>query len=253
MALQPNGPAPYTTAASVTTVLDAWRDRGLGVPVTQDVLARAGVPESLARRTFQSLVALDLLSADGKPTEQFEDFKATRGDPEYRARLQEWVRGLYADVLQYVDPSAESYERVTEAFRTYEPAGQRRAMASLLLGLWKYAGLPVPSPGSPGDANGRRPARPPRVAAKPSRPRSKQQATEPPRGGPLPRGLPPGLIGLLQQIPSDGRGWTEETRDSFLLAFAAVLNFTVPLRPVGVEDVTDEDGIGGPDPYEDDP
>ena len=52
--------------------------------------------------------------------------------------------------------------------------------------------------------------------------------------------LPPGLVGLLQQIPRGGKGWTQETRDNFLTAFTAVLDFTVPIRPIGLEDLTDE-------------
>ena len=53
------------------------------------------------------------------------------------------TRRLDADVLQFADPSMHSLDRVTEAFRSYEPAGQRRAMAALLVGLWRYAGLPT--------------------------------------------------------------------------------------------------------------
>lgn len=206
MPLQPHGPAPYTSVTSATTVLDAWRDRGFAVPVTPETLARVGVQESLARRTFQSLVGLDLIDTDGKPTQQLEDFRLTRGDDEYKTRLQEWLRSVYADILQYADPSTATYERLTEAFRSYEPAGQRRAMASLFLGLWKYAGLSVIGSGASGEAGTGRAGPPRRPLAKrvatPRRPR----ATIP--GGPstdpgLER-LPPGLVGLLHQIPRDG-------------------------------------------------
>ena len=238
MSLQPNGPAPYSTASAVTTVLNAWRDRGFGVPVTPDTLTRVGVPESLARRTLQSLVSLDLLDDKSQPTEQFRAFRDTRGEDEYRTRLQEWLRGVYADVLQYADPATESYDRVTEAFRTYEPAGQRRGMASLLLGLWRYAGLPVaaapegsprPSPRPPG----RRPA--PRLPGKPksAAPESPRQSVD---------GLPGGLVGLLHQIPRNGDSWTNSRRKAFLAAFQAVLDFSVPVDdsppPAGEEEDT---------------
>ena len=231
MPLQPSGPAPYTSANAVVTVLDAWRDRGFGVPVTTDTLARAGVSESIARRTFQSLVGLELLNEDGTPTEQLQDFRATRGDDEYRNRLQEWLRSVYADVLQYADPSTDPYERVTEAFRTYEPAGQRRAMASLLLGLWKYAGLPVPE----GQTPAARPSRP-RPAA-PSR-STRQTRTRPPKPTEAANDLPPALVGLLRQLPRDG--WTAEERENFLIAFTAVLDFAVPIRTTRDQEVNKE-------------
>lgn len=229
MPLKPNGTAPYTTSIAATTVLDAWRDRGLGTPITAETLTRAGVQESLARRTFQSLVALELLNSDGTPTEQFQDFRSTRGDDEYRTRLQEWLQGVYADVLQYADPSTDSHERVTEAFRTYEPAGQRRAMAALLLGLWKYAGLPV--------ANAESKSPQPRKAATSQRrgPRKLAQHRTPTnastrQGTSLDEtGLPAGLLGLLHQIPQGGGSWTSQRRDAFLAAFRAVLDFSVPV------------------------
>jgi hypothetical protein len=245
MPLQPNGPAPYTTAAAVTTVLTAWRERGLGVPITADVLTRCGVAESLARRTFQSLCGLDLLNDDGTPTDQFQDFRAIRGTDEYQARLQEWLRSVYADVLQYADPSSHSYDRVTEAFRSYEPSGQRRAMASLLLGLWKHAGLPASAAASTtGDRPSQGQARKAKPPKKPT-PSARRGSTPAVQSGSATSlsSLPPGLVGLLQQIPTGNRGWTKETRDSFVGAFIAVLDFTVPTSPIGLEDLTDEDLI----------
>jgi hypothetical protein len=234
MTLQPNGPAPYTTALAATSVLDGHRDRGSSGPLTPDSIIRGGVGESLASRTLNSFKQLGLLDEEYKPTQQFEDFRLARGDEEYRNRLQEWLRGVYADVLQYADPSTDSLEKVTEAFRTYEPASQKRAMASLLLGLWRYAGLPVAAqertvPGvSP---------RPPRVVA----PKHASAGRVAPATGrrPTPQptlaiaasfdGLPAGLVGLLHQIPQNGQSWTQEKRDAFIQAFSAVLDFSVPI------------------------
>ncbi len=231
MPLQPKGSAPYTTSTAATLVLDAWRERGFGVPVTADVLKRVGVPESLARRTLQSLVLLDLLDEDGMPTQQFQDFRATRGADEYRTRLQEWLHGIYADVLQYANPSTDSYDRVAEAFRSYEPAGQRRSMASLLTGLWKYAGLPVNAEGNgegrPRRAPGRPVARGKAASGGRTKPPSPPESKSTDFGT---EGLPPGLVGLLHQIPRKNGSWTSGRRDNFLRAFAAVLDYSVPVN-----------------------
>lgn len=223
MALEANGPAPYTTAAAAIAAIDAYRDRGLGAPITSEVLTRAGVPETIARRTLSSLKLLDLIQGDGQPSSQFEDLRLAQGDEEFRTRLQAWLRAVYADVLQYADPATHSLQRVTEAFRSYEPAGQRKSMAALLVGLWKYAGLPVasePTPQSPRPQRARQ-TTPPRRKLSNTTPKTTLAAA-------TPGGLPPGLVGLLQQIPTDGRGWTKETRDTFLAAFTAVLDFTIP-------------------------
>src|SRR5947207_2100967 len=107
MPLQPQGSAPYTTASAAITALDAFRDRGLGTPVTTDILTRAGVPESISSRTLNSLKSLELVDESGEPSQQFRDLRLARGDEEYRTRLQEWLRAVYAEVLQYTDPSAD--------------------------------------------------------------------------------------------------------------------------------------------------
>lgn len=195
MPLQPNSRAPYTSASAATTALDAFRDRGLGTPVDAEVLVRAGVSETIARRTVKSLEELELLSEDGQPTETFEQFKTIRSDDEYRAALQRWLRDLYADVLQYCDPSVDDAGKVQDAFRGYHPEGQRSAMASLLIGLWEYAGLPLPSERSAPPPSASRTSR-----TSPSRRRSSSKdsastspdvpaATAAPSTPPDPRGL----------------------------------------------------------------
>src|SRR5947207_3293462 len=126
--LYPNGPAPYTPAAAVTTVIDGFRDRGLGTPITKDVLIRAGVSETLGNRTLGALKLLELIDDEGRPTEQLETLRQARGADEFKARLQEWLRGVYADVLQYADPSQDTADRIAEAFRGYVPMGQRARM-----------------------------------------------------------------------------------------------------------------------------
>jgi hypothetical protein len=248
MALQPHGPAPYTTSTAAITILDAFRDRGLGVPVTTDIIIRAGVQESLGRRTLHSLKLLELVDDSGNPSEQWGALRVARGQEEYQAGLQEWLRKVYSDVLQYADPSTDDQQRIAEAFRSYEPAGQRKAMALLLIGLWKYSGLPVPE-GTPERSTSTKPrtARPrPRPRAEKAQPKTASRMGAGTlyggaAGTGFEHGMPPGLVGLLQQIPRDGKGWTEQDRDNFLHAFTAVLDFTVPIRPIGLEDLTDAD------------
>lgn len=220
MPLQPDGRAPYTTVNAATVAISAFRDRGLGLPITADVLTRAGVPESIARRTLQSLRELELVDKQGWPTDTFEAMRQARGDEEYKTLLQNWLRDVYADVLRYGDPSTDILDKIQEAFRTYEPAGQRKSMASLLVGLWRYAGLQVAAT----ENDGSRPD-----SARQAQPRSPRKRTsQKPKGqfGPAVEGLSPGLVGLLHEIPKPGDSWTSNRRDSFLKAFEAILDFT---------------------------
>jgi hypothetical protein len=240
MALQPDGPAPYTTAQAAIITLDSWRERGLGVPITPDVLVRAGVSESLGNRTLMSLKQLGLVDEDGKPSPQMEDLRLARGPDEYQARLQKWVQGVYADVLQYADPSVDGSDRVAEAFRTYVPKGQRRGMAALLIGLWKYAGLPVPCESAPPTPRSTvpRPNRAPTTGRSLRLPLSPGRTFEESAAD-----LPPGLVGLLRQIPRDGASWTADKREGFLNAFTAVLDYSVPIGdPDPPLPIDDEDG-----------
>jgi len=101
-------------------------------------------------------------------------------------------------------------------------------MAGLLVGLWKMSGLPVT-----GDDGAARP--------RPQRRQTRQAPAQKPKGKDvslvsrgseqrnIPNDLPPGLVGLLRQIPAAEAGWTKGTRDAFLAAFSAVLDFTVPV------------------------
>lgn len=220
MPLKPNGNAPYAPPSAVTNILDAYRDRGLGTPVTADVLVRAGVTESLAPRTLQALRLLELIDKDGQPTDQFAALRQARGE-EFNTVGQEWLRGVFAEVLQYADPSTAGIDRLTEAFRGYSPNGQRVRMATLLVGLWEYVGLPVPKP--------ERGATTTAPSRKPSAPTAKKRTPTPPAPTPASGDLPPALVGMLQQIPRGGAGWTVERRGQFLTAFAGVLDFSVPI------------------------
>lgn len=230
MPLQPNGRAPYTSVSAATLVLDAYRARGLGLPITAETLVRAGVPESLSTRTYRSLLELELVDEKGQPTPTFEAFRQTRGDEEYRTRLQEWIRDVYGDILQYGDPSVDVLERIQEAFRGYQPDGQRGAMAALFVGLWQYAGLPVIA------TDGGTVVRPPTIKVKGNvrRPSTTgKKATRTPETPyvkgyqPDDQALPPGLVGLLREIPRSGETWTSDRRNAFIKAFEAILDFTI--------------------------
>jgi hypothetical protein len=219
---------------TILEIVDRYRNRGLMFPITADVLARAGVPESLTSRTMQALVTLDLFKDDGNPTETMEGIRLAP-EPEYKKRLEGWLKSSYADVFRFVDPAADDENRIRDAFRSYQPQGQQERMVALFQGLCAAAGL-----------GPEKKTRASRTPAKPSRPRNIVMKAG---GGvhhlnavglpSVPTGLPPALSGLLQSLPSGEDGWTKDKRDKFLTTFETVLDFCIP---VVEENATTENG-----------
>jgi hypothetical protein len=247
--------APYGPPQTVIELIEAFRDRGLTTPFTADVLLRSGVSEGLVNRTLSTLRLLDLTDKEGNPTQQFEALRLARGQEEYQAALQDWLRGVYADILKFCDPAVDDADRVGEAFRGFLPPGQRGRMVTLMLGLFRYAGI------APANAaRERRPERKTRTvrataagkgvgvgSANATRVRASQQPMGPSATAWNGESLPPALTGLIQQIPFD-IGWDATQRKDFLKAFEAVLDFSVTVR--------DKPQVIGPaydDDAEDDP
>jgi hypothetical protein len=233
MAVRAEGPAPYAPAATVLSLIAAFRSRGLQTPFNQDVLLRAGVPDSLVPRTLQALKLLDLIDPDGNPTTQLEGLRRAP-EAEYKQRLEAVIRAAYAEVFQYVDPAKDGTVKVRDAFRAFEPIGQLGRMVTLFLGLCEAAGI---IPENPKKQSGASPAARPRPSnARPKAPGS----TRPPSVGANLRAqeglVPAAITGLLQSLPGNGKGWSQDQRDRFLKTFEAVLDFCVPIRDVEAEE-----------------
>lgn len=225
MTVRPDEPAPYAPTSAVLDIIDRFRNKGLTTPIDAEVLARVGVSESLIPRTLKSLQQLDLVAEDGRPTPQLEGLRKASTE-EFKPRLAEVVKAVYADVFQFADPATDDETRVTDAFRVYRPVSMRPRMISLFMGLCEAAGI-IPEGGRKQNA-----AKSPRAPAKPrmEKRRASFAASANVRkmdGGGL---IPPPLMGLLASLPDEATGWTQSHRDSFLKTFTAVLDYVVPIR-----------------------
>jgi len=240
MPIRSGGTAPYGPPAAVLAVIRGFRDRGLATPFTPEVLLRAGVTESVIPRTLKSLEGLDLIDKDGMPTSQMEGLRrATTED--FPARLEEVVRSVYAEVFQFTDPAKDDATRVADAFRAYEPVGQRGRMVTLFMGLCEAAGIVEKKPGAAtvsGSVQARTQVRPARASGNGGRP---------PSVGPRARIrnaenalLPATLTALLGELPGEGQGWPKARRDAFLATFASFLDFYYPITAASV--AADGDG-----------
>ncbi len=214
MAVTKDKSAPYAPASAILDVIERYRNRGLPSPVNSEVLGRAGIADSLIARTLQALQTLDLIDGDGKPTDTLDGLRLAP-EAEYKERLVDWLNGVYADVIAFVDPAKDDDVKVRDAFRSYQPAAQQPRMVTLFLGLCAAAGLA------------------PEKSSQPRRPRTANQLPpkrKPPKklaksGSP---DIPPPLAGLLSSLPPEGQGWTQGQRNKFLTTFGAVLDFCFP-------------------------
>lgn len=241
MTLRTDRPAPYAPAATILAVINGFRDRGLATPFTPEVLLRAGVTDSLVPRTLNSLQVLDLIDEGGNPTAQLEGLRRAKTD-EFKVRLEEVVRSVYAEVFQFTDPAKDDANRVTDAFRVYEPSGQRGRMVSLFMGLCEAAGiLPEGLPRKPTSTGaGRKSLAKPIIA---------KRSSDSVKGGEyatlVVAGVDPLIVAALQKLPPNKKGWTQEERTKWLTFFTTTLDFTVPIRApgsaAGTDDVDDND------------
>jgi hypothetical protein len=220
MAMTTQTPSAYTAGSAVIGVLRRFRDKGLATPFTLDVLVRAGVPESLGRRTLQSLQVLDLIDDKGTPTPTLNKIRLAP-EKEYQSVVAEWIKSAYAEVFQFVDPSTDDAAAIRDAFRSYTPVGQQDRMVALFLALCAEAGLIAESKKSEPKPSLRKPlSRTPVPAATPRAYRRDTGSVG---------YLPPALDGLMRSLPSTGTGWTKDQRDRFVETFKSVLDFVVPV------------------------
>lgn len=225
--------APYAPPATILQLIETFRERGLATPFTAEVLARAGITESLIPRTLATLEGLDLIDQRGTPTDALESLRRAP-QAEYRDALAAVVRGVYAEVLQFADPSKDDAGRISDAFRSFNPPGQRRRMVTLFVGLCDAAGLiPDDAPAKPGaqrttqaTSRAKKTAKGSSGVSRSSKPSTDKKPSRKDFGGMI----PPAIAGLLESLPPEGEGWTKGERDKFIATFTAVLDFVVPIQ-----------------------
>jgi Family of unknown function (DUF5343) len=227
--------APYAPASAVKDVIDRYRNRGLPIPVTIDVLARVGISDSLLTRTLQTLQALDLIDEAGNPTSVLEGIRIAP-EAEFKPKLAEWLNGAYAEIVSVVDPASDDDTRVRDAFRTFTPFGQQDRMVTLFVQLFRWAGVRKDQQSAP--RTERKPSKPAKSTVR-TVTKSRQDVEASLVGQKFtPSGqIHPALAGLLASIPTNKDGWSKSKRDAFLRSFEAVLDFVVPISSSEEQDL----------------
>lgn len=176
MALVHNGRAPYAPTSVIRDFIT--RHRNVGIPkVDLETLGRVGVSESLRPRTLASLKLLDFYNEEGAITEDFAAIQRVSTE-EFPERLADLLGHAYKPIFEVVgDVSKTDMRMIDDAFRGFEPSGQRDRMVQLFIGLMVYVGiLPEEAVRKPGPA-----PRPKKLVAKkatPVRPTAKRDDAE---------------------------------------------------------------------------
>lgn len=232
--IESGGTAPYAPTKAVVDVIHAYRDRPLPTPIDAGVIEKIGVAETIVPRTLQALKILDLIDAQGNPTEALQDLRKA-GSDEFRLRLAEVIRAAYAEVFTYRDPAIDDVAKIEDAFRSYEPVSMRPRMVRLFLGLCAEAGIieAASRVANPTRGNGRSARRSsggggsPRPVAQTTTSKVQSDTVTPPR---VPDEVPGAehlaIRGLLMTLPPVGSYFPEERRkewaEAMLAAFALI-------------------------------
>jgi hypothetical protein len=217
---------PYAPAKPVLDIIRRFRERGLPEVLSRQELHRLGAAEGNSDRIQKTFQFLDLIDQSGKRTPIF-DRLGKASSSEYQSVFAEVVRAAYAPILSIVDPKADTDIAINDAFRHYEPAGQRAQMVVLFLALCREAAL-AESAAPPRHATVRREATAavqPRGSA-PRKTRIIDRSEETGASDEVSGSDYRLLSALIQQLPRDGK-WTERRRDRWLQAFTANIDLLI--------------------------
>jgi hypothetical protein len=210
---------PYAPAGPVLAVIRRARAQGVPEQFSTKVLrTRLGAAEGNADRVFNALTFLGLIDDDGRRTKTFERLGRTM-DSEYERFLGEIVHRAYAPIFATVDPAHSTSLAVADAFRPYQPPGQRQRMMSLFLALCREARIvEIGALRSRHHAPLTKDA--PTTTAENARLQMKRaEGVRTDRDTDL-------LYALIQRLP-DTRRWSQRERQKWLQAVAATVDLVV--------------------------
>lgn len=217
---------PYAPAKPVLEIVRRIRERSLPEVLSRKDLQRLGAAEGNSDRIQKALQFLDLIDQSGRRTPTF-DRVGKASTTEYQSVLAEIVRGAYARILTIVDPRVDTDIAINDAFRHYEPSGQRPQMVGLFMALCREAGLADVAT-TPRRQTGRKDTSVPALSRGATQPKSRVvERAEESGSSDEPSGSDYRLLSaLIQQLPRDGK-WTQGRRDRWLQAFTANIDLLV--------------------------
>ena len=243
MASLPEKYAPYAPAVNIVSLLNRLREKSWPDVLSHQELVRMSLPEESTPRIVRALKFLGLINDDGRQTERAERLRRATDD-EYPELLADLLRATYTEVFTACDPSTASDKELHNAFRFYDPQGQRASMVRLFMGLCQEAKV-VPE----GTVSRTTPNR---QVQRPVFPKStdRRKDTDVPKSSGVVRGssvqpLPDDLADkaanygkssryamlyvLLEDLPNSGQ-WTQRKHDQWLKAITASVEYLIEIQ-----------------------
>ena len=213
---------PYPPAAKTVGVVRRIHEGTAGSNLSQKQLVSLGIAEGNSDRVQKALRFLGLVDAEGTLTPLAIRLRKATSD-EYPTLLAEIVRSAYAPVfVLYPDPGAASAIDMNNAFKPYDPAGQRQNMIALFMALCREASM----------AQGAAPriGRPPAPKTNRDTSVAKKTLDQPGRVDPPPpppgqqhvySRLHPAVQAWIDEMPDNGTTWDRADFESWLAIFRA--------------------------------
>jgi len=131
---------PYAPGAKVVEIVKRIHEGLVPQKLTETALISLGIAEGNAVRVHKALRFLRLITPESDQTDEAVKLRRATSD-EYEPVLSEIVKGAYEPVFQLYDPATANGIDLNNAFKPYDPAGQRPQMIALFMALSREAGL----------------------------------------------------------------------------------------------------------------
>jgi len=215
---------PYAPGNRTVEVIRRIREGKSGNALTLNQLQALGVAAGNADRVQRALTFYRLIEPPDFTLTESATALRKASDDEYPGLLGGIIRKAYAGVFEIVDPATATRNDLVNAFRPYDPAGQRDNMITLFVAVCREAKL------MPSDAEPQRRATgaAKKVAASlkgtvPSQIRKRFTDS----GGFLHPVLDTMLADVKQKFVA-GK-WTQQERDRFMAIFPLTLDTYLPI------------------------
>lgn len=230
---------PYGPGSRTVDVINRIHEGKSGSSLTLPKLAALGVAQGNAVRVQRSVYFLGLIDEEGELTESAKRLRKVTSD-EFPGALAEIVRLKYAAVFEICDPMTASSIDLVNAFRPYEPAGQRDNMIRLFTALCQEAGLMAASDQESKRGRPLSLRKPPFAGATKTTDKNPNQIKDTNPPDPL-SPPPPKVDGILFHPAVDaflrearkltvGDDWTADARDNVVRGFTTQLELFLPVK-----------------------
>jgi len=230
---------PYSPGNRTVDVVSRIHEGKTPQVLTLKALQSLGVPEGNAARVQKTLRFLGLITPEHQLDGAAVRLRKATSD-EYQGTLAELIRAAYQPIFESYDPATATDTDLNNAFKPYDPAGQRQNMIGLFMPLCREAGL---APQSPDVRKRGRPS----VATTVRRSREsqkgepKEQKAAPPVAGIQPAiqtakfdGVlfHPAIDAMLREARkvAESDEWTIEARDRIVSGFQTLLDLFMPVK-----------------------